>query len=81
MLQQDKDDMLKELYTHPGFRLFLEELDARIERMKGSVLSVSLDKDPEKAALALLQERMKLEGAVSLKYALMEKIKEIRSKE
>lgn len=80
MLQQEKEEMLKEFLSHPGLRLFLEEIDARIEVMKGQVLSVSLDKDPEKASLTLYMERMKLEGALALRAALTQKIKAIREK-
>lgn len=80
MLQQEKDEMFKEFLSHPGLHLFLEELDARLELIKGNVLSVPLDKDPEKASLTLYAERMKLEGAISLRNAIISKIRAVKEK-
>lgn len=76
---EDVDD-LKVLLSMPGFKHFLGLLDDRIETIKGNVLSVSLDKDPAKAQLQLYVERMKYEGAVAVRTALLEQVKAIKEK-
>ena len=80
MLKAERDELLKEFLTHPGLYLFLEELDGIITNVKGNVLSVPLDKDPEKASLTLYAERMKLEGAVAVRNAIDSKIKAIKER-
>ena len=61
-------------------RLNLQIIDDIVENIKGNVLSVPLDKDPEKAASQLLVERMRYEGALALRNAFNTKMKDLRSK-
>ncbi len=65
---------------HYGFQHVLKVLDDRIEIMKNGFLSVPLDKDPEKSALILLQERYKIEGAEKLKLSLLQAIKDLKER-
>lgn len=78
MSKDEEMEALVALVKHYGLPIFMKEIDVIIERVKGNILSVPLDKDPEKAALTLLQERMKVEGAVAVKNALIQKIKDIK---
>lgn len=78
MNKDEEMEALVALVRHYGLPIFMKEVDVIIERVKGNILSVPLDKDPEKAALTLLQERMKVEGAVAVKNALIQKIKDIK---
>lgn len=78
MTKDEEMEALVALVKHYGLPIFMKEIDVIIERVKGNILSVPLDKDPEKAALTLLQERMKVEGAVAVKNALIAKIKDIK---
>lgn len=78
MTKDEEMEALVALVKHYGLPIFLKEIDVIIERVKGNLLSVPLDKDPEKAALTLLQERMKVEGAIAVKHALVAKIKSIK---
>lgn len=71
---------LRACVTHYGFQHVVRLMDERIEVLKTGFLSVPLDKDPEKAALILLQERYKIEGAVNLKVSLLQAIKDLKEK-
>lgn len=79
MNQGEKEEALQELVSHYGMPVFLELVDGILNRIQGGVLSVPLDKDPEKASLALYAERMKAEGAVAVKQALVSKIESIKT--
>lgn len=79
-LTEDQLDMLKSFASSDASRLALGMMDDIVNTIKGNVLSVPLDKDPEKAALALYAERMKLEGAVAIRNAFATKVEELRSK-
>lgn len=78
-LTEEQLDDLKSFARSDVFRTVLSLINDTVETIKGNVLSVPLDKDPEKAALALLQERMKLEGAVALRNAFAKKVEDLRS--
>lgn len=74
----EEREALEECASHYGMPVFLKEVDAIIELIKGNILSVSLDKDPEKASFQLYAERMKLEGAIAVKNALKQKVESIK---
>lgn len=76
----EKQEALEEIVSHHGFPVLLEKIDAIIDLIKGSILSVTLDKDPEKAALALYAERMKLEGVLQFRNALNTNVRAIKEK-
>lgn len=79
MTLEEKED-LEVCLKHPGFKQVIKLIDDRLELIKGNLLSVPLDKDPAKAQLQLYVERMKYEGAVALKSALLETVKAIKEK-
>lgn len=72
---EDKLEAIQSVVKHYGFVYILEELDATISIIEKGILSVPLDKDPEKAALSLYAERMKLEGAIAIRNAFTQKMK------
>lgn len=76
----DHLEKLEAIVGHYGLPALLQELDGILERVQRGVLSVPLDKDPEKAALSLYAERMKLEGAVAVKNALISRIEAIKTR-
>jgi hypothetical protein len=81
MKMTDEDlDALVSCSKHHGFQFVVELIDERIEKLKLGFLSVPLDKDPEKAALILLQERYKIEGAINLKVSVLQAIKDLKEK-
>jgi hypothetical protein len=79
-LNEEELEELQAFATSTRRVLVQRIIDDIVDNIKGNVLSVPLDKDPEKAALSLYAERMKLEGAVALKNAFIVKIQELRSK-
>lgn len=79
-LTEDQLDLLRAFVSSDASRLAIEMLDDIVNTIKGNVLSVPLDKDPEKAALALYAERMKLEGAVAIRNAFTAKVEDLRKK-
>lgn len=72
---QEKLEAIQACTKHYGFVYILEELNATITIIEKGILSVPLDKDPEKAALSLYAERMKLEGAIAIRNAFITKMK------
>ena len=74
-MTEERLEALQGCIRHYGFAHVLEELDATITAIEKGILSVPLDKDPEKAALSLYAERMKLEGAVAMRNAFTAKMK------
>ncbi len=79
-LTEEQVDSLRSFAHSDASRLAIAMLDDIVNVIKGNVLSVPLDKDPEKAALSLYAERMKLEGAVAIRNAFTAKVEELRSK-
>jgi hypothetical protein len=78
MIDVEKEEALAALCAHYGMPLFLELIDGIVGRIAGGVMSVPLDKDPEKAALTLYAERMKAEGAVAVKNAVLQKVQQVK---
>lgn len=76
----ENHEKLEAIVGHYALPALLAEIDGILERIQRGVLSVPLDKDPEKAALSLYAERMKLEGAVAVKNALISKIEVIKTR-
>lgn len=79
-MKEEKEEALMAIVGHYGLPVLLEELDAIIERIYRGVLSVPLDKDPEKASLSLYAERMKAEGAQAVRLAFVNKIEAIKTR-
>lgn len=79
-LTDDQIEDLKEVVTHHGFQHVMSMIDDIVENIRGNVLSVPLDKDPEKAKTQLLIERMKLEGAVAVRNVLSTKVIAIKER-
>lgn len=79
-LTEDQLELLRSFASSDASRLAVGMLDDIVNTIKGNLLSVPLDKDPEKAALVLYAERMKLEGAVAIRNAFTAKVEELRSK-
>jgi hypothetical protein len=77
---EEQLDALRDYASSDLARLNLQILDDIVETIKGNVLSVPLDKDPEKAANQLLVERMKYEGSLALRNAFNQKLKDLRSR-
>ncbi len=75
---EEEIEALQGVVKHYGLPVLLKEIDAIIDNVKGNLLSVPLDKDPDTAALTLLQERMKVDGAIAVRNALVAKIKAIK---
>lgn len=78
MLEEERLEELQDTIKSSGFKHVLVELDKIVAIIQQQVLSVPLDKDPEKAALSLYAERMKLEGAVAMRNAFVLKMKAIK---
>lgn len=78
-MTQDQIEDMRECAKHHGMPVLLTVIDDIIELIKQGCLSVPLDKDPEKAALVLYAKRMELDGAVYLKNAFIQKVKDLRS--
>lgn len=76
--EEQLDDLRSFVRTN-NCKHVMDMLDDIVETIKGNVLSVPLDKDPEKAALSLYAERMKLEGAVAIRNAFIQKVQGLRS--
>lgn len=76
----EQQEALEAIVAHYGLPVLLSEIDGILEKIRQGVLSVPLDKDPEKAALNLYAERMKLEGAVAVKNALVTKINDVKTR-
>ena len=79
-LKEEEVEAMVACLKHYGFQHVLGLIDERIEKMKEGMLSVPLDKDPEKSSLILLQERMKIEGAMKLKEAFLVEVKKLKEK-
>ncbi len=79
MKTEDREEALMAITTHYAMPLILEMVEQIVGRIAGGVMSVPLDKDPEKAALTLYAERMKAEGAVAVKNALVTQIASIKA--
>lgn len=79
-LTEEQLENLEACIRHPGFPHVLNMIDDIVETVKGNILSVPLDKDPEKAALSLYAERMKADGAVALRNAFSVKAKAIKER-
>jgi hypothetical protein len=77
---EEEAEALESLCSHVGLRLLLREIDDIINTMQKGYLSVPLDNDPQTAALSLLQERYKIEGATVIKSRLLERVKRIKEK-
>ena len=75
-----EDEALKEIVHHYGMPVFLKELDVIIERIKGNILSVPLGKGPTEDSLSLYSERMKAEGAMAVRNAILAKVQKIKEK-
>lgn len=78
MSSEENFEALKGLVSHYGMKHFLILIDDIVTTIEKGILSVPLDKDPEKAALSLYAERMKLEGAVAMRNAIHLKVKAIK---
>lgn len=76
----EKDEALMAIVGHYGLQVFLEQIDVIVDRIAKGVMSVPLDKDPEKAAIALYAERMKAEGAMAVKMAIARTVDALKSK-
>lgn len=74
------EENLEAIVGHFALPALLREVDGILEKIQRGVLSVPLDKDPEKAALSLYAERMKLEGAVAMRNALISKIEAVKTR-
>jgi hypothetical protein len=71
---EDREEALMGVISHYGFPILMEEIEHIINKTKLGVLSVTLDKNPEIASMALYAERMKVEGALAVMAALHKKI-------
>lgn len=77
---EEKEDMLGSLATHAGIHILLEEVDVIINRIRDGIHGCKLSNDPTADGLKLLNERLKLEGAVALKNAMVARLNEARAK-
>lgn len=80
MTDEERHEALHAIVCHFGMPAFLSLIDEVIEKVKRGILSTPLDIDPSKAMLTLYMERMKCEGAVAVKNALIQQIKLIKGK-
>lgn len=78
MNEVEKEEALQELALHYGMPAFLEMVEKIVKRVSEQVLSVPLDKDPEKAAITLYAARMKADGAEAVRLALKLRVDQIK---
>ena len=78
MTQEEKDEALYSVITHYGMSHFLTAVDEIVARIGGGVMSIPLDRDPQKAAIQLYAERMKAEGATAVIMSIRNMINEFR---
>lgn len=78
MMDYEKAEALQEMCMHYGMPVLLALVDEIVGNISKGVMSVPLDKDPEKAALQLYAERMKSEGAVAVKNALFGRVQSLK---
>lgn len=80
MTNEEREEALQGIVGHYGLPVLLSEIDGIIDRIYRGVLSVPLDKDPEKASLQLYAERMKAEGAMAVRMALASKVEAVKNR-
>ncbi len=77
---EEQEEDVRSFAQSTSRELILAMIDDIVKQIEGNVLSVPLDKDPEKAAISLYAERMKYEGAVALRNSFNIKLNDLRRK-
>lgn len=77
-MTEDELDSLLAICRHYGMPQLIGILDTIVDNVRNGVTSVPLDCDPEKAALKLYAERMKLDGVIAMRNAFVQRVKAVK---